>query len=54
VKHGCKLDSRKFSFSHRIIDTWNSLSDDITTGDSVNSFEVRLYNFLVCRGFILA
>jgi hypothetical protein len=29
VKHGCNLDIKKFSFSHRIVNTYSQLSDDI-------------------------
>jgi hypothetical protein len=41
VKRGCKLNIRKFSFSRRIVNTWNSLSQDIIAFDSVNCFKVR-------------
>jgi hypothetical protein len=52
VKHGCNLDIRKFSFSHRVVNTWNSLSEDIVACDSINSFKTKLDEFLACRGFI--
>jgi hypothetical protein len=54
VKHGCNLDIRKFSFSHRVVNTWNSLSEDIVACDSINSFKAKLDEFLACRGFIKA
>jgi hypothetical protein len=52
VKHGCNLDIRKFSFSHRVVNTWNSLSEDIIACESINSFKAKLDKFLACRGFI--
>jgi ribonuclease P/MRP protein subunit RPP40 len=52
VKHGCNLDVRKFCFSHRVVNTWNSLSEDIVACDSINSFKTKLDKFLACRGFI--
>jgi hypothetical protein len=51
VRHGCKLDIIKFSFSHRVENTWNSLSEDIIACESFNSFNAKLDKFLACRGF---
>jgi hypothetical protein len=48
VKHGCNLDNRKFSFSRRVVNTWNSLSEDIVACDSINSFKAKLDKFLIC------
>jgi hypothetical protein len=48
VKHGCNLDIRKFSFPHRIINTCNSLSEDIIACESVNTFKAKLDEFLAC------
>ena len=31
-----------YSFSNRVIDTWNALSDDVVTAPSINSFKNRL------------
>ena len=52
VKKGCHLDCRKFCFSFRIVNTWNSLSNDVIACDSVNSFKIRLDKWLKGRGFI--
>jgi ribonuclease P/MRP protein subunit RPP40 len=41
VKHDCNLDIRKFSLLHRIVNTWNSLSEDTTACESVTSFKVK-------------
>jgi len=39
VKEQCRLDVRKYSFSQRIINVWNSLSADCAGANSVNMFE---------------
>jgi ribonuclease P/MRP protein subunit RPP40 len=52
VKHGCNLDIRKFSSLHRVVNTWNSLYEDIRSCESINSFIAKLDKFLACRGFI--
>ena len=36
------MDIRKFSFSHRVVDTWNSLPNSVITATSIESFEARL------------
>ena len=41
IKPTCSTDVRKYFFSSRIVDVWNSLSDDIVTS-SVNVFKKRL------------
>ena len=51
-KPGCKLDCRKFVFSQRVIDIWNSLDSDIVACESVNSFKSHVDKFLKSRGFI--
>ena len=52
VKPRCRLDVRKFSFAHRVVEMWNSLDDSIVACDSINSFKNRLDKFLYGRGFI--
>jgi ribonuclease P/MRP protein subunit RPP40 len=37
-----RLDIRKYSFSHRVVDIWNSLPNSVITARSVKSFEARL------------
>ena len=51
-KKGCKLDCRKYTFSQRIVDTWNSFDEDTVACDSVTGFKVRIDKFLQSRGFI--
>jgi ribonuclease P/MRP protein subunit RPP40 len=48
AKHGCNLDIKKFSFSHRVGNTWNSLSEDIVACESINSFKAKSDEFLAC------
>lgn len=51
-KHGYRLDCRKYFFSQRVIDIWNSLSDDVIACNSVNSFKNKIDKLLNCRGFV--
>jgi len=46
------LDCRKFVFSQRVIDDWNSLEDEIIACDSLNGFTNRIDIFLKGRGFL--
>jgi ribonuclease P/MRP protein subunit RPP40 len=52
IKPRCRLDIRKYSFAHRIIDIWNSLDESIIACDSINGFKGRIDKFLYGRGFI--
>ena len=52
VKPRCRLDIRKFSFAHRVVDAWNSLDENIVACDSINGFKNRLDKFMQGRGFI--
>ena len=45
LKKPAKLDIRKYSFTHRIVNTWNSLTEEIISAPSVNAFENRLDKF---------
>ena len=38
----CRYDLRKYSFSNRITNMWNSLSDSVVLADTVNQFKNRL------------
>lgn len=38
-KPHCNLDVRKFSFSNRVVNLWNSLAEDIVGCNSVESFK---------------
>ena len=51
-KPRCRLDYRKFTVSHRVVDTWNGLPSEILACNSVGSFKHQLDKFLEVRGFI--
>ncbi|KAH3692592.1 hypothetical protein DPMN_193143 [Dreissena polymorpha] len=36
------MENRKFLFSNRVVDTWNSLPNSVITATSIKSFEERL------------
>ena len=38
----CKYNLRKFSFTIRIVNLWNSLPDSVVLADSVNLFKNKL------------
>jgi len=38
----CKLDIRKYFFSERTVDCWNSLDEDMVSACNLNSFKNRL------------
>ena len=42
VKEQCRLDTRKYSFSQRVINEWNKLSNDCVNASSVNMFKNRI------------
>ena len=41
-----RLDLRKFSFSQRVVDEWNSLPETLVHVDSVNAFKNGLDRYL--------
>ena len=41
-KDRSRLDIRKYSFTQRTVDTWNSLPDKVVNAPTVQSFECRL------------
>ena len=47
VKEQCKLDTKKYSFSHRVINKWNKLSNDCVNASSVNMFKNRINKYLI-------
>ncbi|MGE5822757.1 MAG: reverse transcriptase domain-containing protein [Nitrososphaerota archaeon] len=50
-KSGHRLVCKEFAFSHRIINVWNRLDEEIIACDSVNSFKSRIDKFLYGQGF---
>ena len=49
VKEQCRLDTRKYSFSQRVINEWNKLSNDCAS--SVNMFKNKIYSYLIRAGY---
>jgi len=45
-KEMCRYGIRKYSFSYRVVNVWNSLLDYVLEADSVNSFKSRLDKYL--------
>ena len=45
VVRRCRYDVRKYSFSNRITNIWNSLPDEIISAPTVNTFKNRLDRF---------
>lgn len=44
-KKHCRTNKRKYSFSQRIVDNWNSLPDNVVGARSVNSFKSQLNKY---------
>lgn len=42
---GSRYDVRKYSFSVRIVSTWNSLAEDVVSAGSINIFKNNLDKF---------
>ena len=47
VKKQSRLDVRKYSFSQRTINVWNTLSTDCVHASSVNMFKNKIDKYLV-------
>ena len=47
----CRLDMRKYSFSQRVINEWNKLSNDCVIASSVNMFKYRIDIYLIRAGY---
>jgi len=48
VKDRSRLDSRKYFFSQRVINRWNSLPVKVVNSESVNGFK-NAYNRYCCK-----
>ena len=44
-KKRCRLDVRKYFFSQRVVNVWNSLPESVVCAPSVASFKARLDKF---------
>ena len=51
VKDQCRLDIRKYSFSQRTTNEWNTLSADYITASSVNMFKNKVDTYLRRAGY---
>ena len=51
VKKQSRLDVRKFSFSQRTINVWNTLSEECVHASSVNMFKNSIDKYLVKAGY---
>jgi len=49
VKNRSHYDLRKFSFTNRIVNIWNSLPNAVVNVDSVDLFKSKLDNFLMLQ-----
>jgi hypothetical protein len=41
-KNRCRTNFRKFQFSNRVVDSWNSLPDHVVNSPNINTFKSRL------------
>ena len=53
VQDQCRLDIRKYSFSQKTINEWNTLSTDCVTASSVNRFKNKVGTYLRRQGYTL-
>ena len=44
-KHRARLDIRKFSFTHRVVDKWNMLPSSAVNAPTVNNFKTKFDDF---------
>ena len=51
VKEQCRWDMRKYSFSQRVINEWNKLSNDCVNASSVNMFKHIIDIYLIRAGY---
>ena len=51
LKEQCRLDMRKYSFSHRVINERNKLRNDCVNDSSVNMFKNRIDIYLIRAGY---
>ena len=51
VTEQCRLDTRKYSFSQRVVNKWNKLPNDCVNASSVNMFKNRSDRYLIRVGY---
>ena len=42
LKQHCRLKVRKYFFTHRVVDTWNKMSEDTVNSKTVNRFKNQI------------
>ena len=42
LKQHCRLNVRKYFFTHRVVDTWNKMSEDTVNSKTVNRFKKKI------------
>jgi len=45
VNHRCHYDLRKYSFTIRVTNAWNSLTQSVILADTIDTFKNQLYKF---------
>ena len=51
IKEHGRLDMRKYSFSQRVINEWNKLSNECINASSVNMFKNTIDRYLIRVGY---
>ena len=51
-KPQCRLDIRKFSFSHRVINDWNKLPTECVRAESINAFKNKIDKYFLTAGYV--
>ena len=51
VNKQCRLDMRKYSFSQRVINEWNKLTNVCVNASSVSMFKNRIDRYLIRAGY---
>ena len=49
-KEKCRLDVRKFFFSHRVVDEWNKLPLDVIGSETLDQFKARIDRHFLEKG----
>ena len=49
-KFSCRLDVKKYSFAHLVVDGWNSLPEEVVTSESLEIFKKRLDHHMESGG----
>jgi len=54
IKNRCRLELRRYFFSERVVDRWNSLPRDVINADSLNAFKGGLDRVRITKtGFFM-